>query len=278
MVGMDKNADILQLCTQLSHAVGCLNIFEKYPEWDWGPKRLKLPAFEDGNGNILAKVDHMNPNSWTGDVRVANVSLEMSCDLGQEMAKSEDPSHRIADLFSGLDQSGYDMYAPFGCDIEEDTNSKQEEAGTCHPDDDEDVMPQVATESATQVAVFGVGEGPLLNLEDHAAIEENRDGKGKFDPFIDVDRKKVLKPRALRELFKPMISSLPGSNDHLGHIAGLTRFTVKELSATDTVLASTIASDVILDGPSLSIGDPAATLLGCEGNIFLAIIQVNEIS
>ena len=59
--------------------------------------------------------------------------------------------------------------------------------------------PQVATESASQVAVFGVREGPLLDLEDHAAIEENRDGKGKFDPFVDVDGKKVSKPRALRE-------------------------------------------------------------------------------
>ena len=137
--------------------------------------------------------------------------------------------------------------------------------------------PQVATESASQVAVFGVREGPLLDLEDHAAIEENRDGKGKFDPFIDVDGKKVSKPRALRELFKAMISSLPGSTDCLGRVAGLTRFTVKEPSATDTVLASTVASDVILDGPSLSVGDPAATLLGCEGNLFLAIVQVNEI-
>ena len=127
----------------MSHAVECLNIFEKYPEWDRGPKRLKLPAIEDGNGNILAKVDHINPCSWTGDVRVANVSLATSWNLGRKLAESEDLSHGIADLFSGLDQSGYDIYAPFGCDIEEDTDGEQEEAGTCHPDDDEDVTPQV---------------------------------------------------------------------------------------------------------------------------------------
>jgi len=276
MVGTDKNADILQLGTRLSHAVECLNIFEKYPEWDRGPKRLRLPAIEDGNGNILAKVDHINPNSWTGDVRVANVSLATSWNLGRELAESEDPTHGIADLFSGLDQSGYDMYAPFGCELEEDIDEELEEAGTCHIDEDEDVTPQVATESALQVAVFGVGEGPLLDLEDHVAIEENRDGKGNFDPFVDVDGKKVSKPRALRELFKAMISSLPGSTDRLGRVAGLTRFTVKEPSATDTVL-TTVASDLIRDGPALSVGDPAATLLGCEGNIFLAIVQVNEI-
>jgi len=74
-----------------------------------------------------------------------------------------------------------------------------------------------------------------------------------------------------------MISSLPGSTNCLGRVAGLTRFTVKEPSATDTVLTSTVTSELIPDGPSLSVGDPAATLLGCEGNIFLAIVQVNEI-
>ena len=30
-------------------------------------------------------------------------------------------------------------------------------------------------------------------------------------------------------------------------------------------------------GPILSVGDPVATLLRCEGNIFLAIVQVNDI-
>ena len=205
------------------------------------------------------------------------MSLATSWNLGRELAESEDLTQGIANLFSGLDQSRYDMYTPFGCDLKEDTEEELEEAGTCHLDDGEDVIPQVATESALQAAVFGVGEGPLLDLEDHVTIKENQDGKGKFDPLIDVDGKKVLKPCALRELFKAMISSLPGSTNCLGRVAGLTRFTVKEPSATDTVLTSTVTSELIPDGPSLSVGDPAATLLGCEGNIFLAIVQVNEI-
>lgn len=58
MLGTDKNADIFQLSTRLSHAVECLNIFEKHPEWDRGPKRLKLTAVTDGNGDVVAKVDH----------------------------------------------------------------------------------------------------------------------------------------------------------------------------------------------------------------------------
>jgi len=101
------------------------------------------------------------------------VSLATSWNLGRELAESEDLTQGIANLFSGLDQSRYDMYTPFGCDLKEDTKEELEEAGTCHLDDGEDVMPQVATESALQVAIFDVGEGLLLDLEDHVAIEEN---------------------------------------------------------------------------------------------------------
>ena len=34
MVGNDSNVNALQISTRLSHAVECLNIFEKHPEWD----------------------------------------------------------------------------------------------------------------------------------------------------------------------------------------------------------------------------------------------------
>ena len=33
----------------------------------------------------------------------------------------------------------------------------------------------------------------------------------------------------------------------------------------------------LLQGPILSVSDPVATLFQCEGNIFLAIVQVNDI-
>lgn len=170
------------------------------------------------------------------------------------------------------------MAAPFGCDLEEDTDD--EDADAFNEDQGEDEVPQVKTNPSmsAEMAVFGVGEGLLLDLEDHAAIEENRDGKGKFDPFVDVDGKKVSKPCALRELFKVMMSLLPGSTDRLGHVAGLTRFTIAEPLAADTTLSSALMPDLVLDGPSLFVGDPVATLLRCEGNIFLGIVQVNEIS
>jgi hypothetical protein len=278
MVGTDKNADILQLSTRISHAVECLNIFEKHPEWDRGPKRLKLTAVTDGNGDVLAKVDHINPNSWEGDVHVANVSLVTSWNLGRKMVESEFPNHqdqnKIASLLAGLDRDRFDMSAPFGTELEDEEPPEDEEEDENGVKDNEDEAIRECGTGNLEQPIFGVGEGPLLDLEDHAAIEVNRDGKGKFDPFIDVDGKKVSKPRALRELWKALISSLPGSTDRLGRVAGLTKFTIKPSSTAD----ESVISGVISDGPSLFVGDPVATLIQCEGNIFLAIVQVNDIS
>lgn len=75
-----------------------------------------------------------------------------------------------------------------------------------------------------------------------------------------------------------MISSLLGSTDRLGRVAGLTRFTMKEPSATNTIVTSNVPSDLVLDESSLFVGDPVATLLRCEGKILLGIVQVNEIN
>jgi len=116
MVGNDRNVDMLQLGTRLSHAIECLNIFEKYPQWDRGPKRLKLPAIEDGNGNVLAKVDHINPHSWRGDVRLANVLPVTSWNSGRQMIESEHTLTGIHAKLEELEKNGYDMTFPFGAE------------------------------------------------------------------------------------------------------------------------------------------------------------------
>ena len=194
MVGNDRNVDILQLGTRLSHAVECLNIFEKYPHWDHGPKCLKLPAIEDGNGDVLAKVDHINPDSWKGDVRLANVLLVTSWNDGCHMVESQYSTTGIREKLEELDRKGYNMTFPFGTDDVEDEESEED----VEEHDQETIQAVDFTESEVSAVleqpIFGVGEGPLLDLEDHAAIESNCGGKGSFDPFVDIDGKNILKP------------------------------------------------------------------------------------
>jgi len=91
MVGTDANADMSSLTTRLSHSVECLNIFSKHPEWDRGPRRLKLPAIEDSNGDIVSAVDHINTTSWKGDVRLEHVTPITAWNEGRRMVEDDLP-------------------------------------------------------------------------------------------------------------------------------------------------------------------------------------------
>lgn len=119
---------------------------------------------------------------------------------------------------------------------------------------------------------LGKGEDPILDLEDHASIETSRDGRGKFSPLIDIGNgKEVPKARVLRELERATFSKVPGSTDRLNRCAGLSRYSKTTLPDLTCGLVDSTSSGL------LSIGDPAATVVKCEGKFFLAIIQINEI-
>ncbi|KAH8982664.1 hypothetical protein EDB86DRAFT_3126490 [Lactarius hatsudake] len=189
MVGNDTNADVLTLGYRLSHA---------HPAWDRGPRRLHLRGIEDGNGDVLSKSDHITPASWKGNVNVRNVSLVTAWNLGHALLE--------------LENQGHDMEFPFGQVAE---GLEEPEDGDCEQDDDSDqihLTPETADGTASLTAqdatalisslMLGEGEGPLLDLEDHASIETSRDGRGRFSPLINIedssaslDRKMVPKAR-----------------------------------------------------------------------------------
>src|ERR1700729_1255446 len=75
MVGTDCNADQLQLANRVESAAICTRILAEHPEWERGPRRLMLKTWRDEAGDISAKIDHINPASWKGDVAVKNVVL-----------------------------------------------------------------------------------------------------------------------------------------------------------------------------------------------------------
>ena len=70
-----------------------------------------------------------------------------------------------------------------------------------------------------------------------------------------------------------MFSRVPGSTDCLNRYAGLTRYTTTTLPhpSLDVTSIDSASNEV------LSVGDPAATIVQCEGRFFLAVVQINEI-
>ncbi|KAF8223167.1 hypothetical protein L208DRAFT_1190965, partial [Tricholoma matsutake] len=72
MVGNDTNLDILQLICHLAGMTEVSNILAKYPTG------IKLLALSWESKEIPDSADHIKPSSWRGNVKVKDVSLQMS--------------------------------------------------------------------------------------------------------------------------------------------------------------------------------------------------------
>jgi hypothetical protein len=83
MVGSDTNADQLQLANRIDSAVICTNILAEHPDWERGPRRLRLSAWQEVAGDVSANIDHIGPGSWKGDVHVKNIVLMTSWKNGR---------------------------------------------------------------------------------------------------------------------------------------------------------------------------------------------------
>ncbi len=130
ITGNDANTDVYSLTTRMSHTVEVRNIFSLHPEWDRGPRRLKLPAIEDGNGDIIAKVDHINPASWKGDARVSNVPPITAWNEGRTVVEKAFSDLQVARCFEEMERIGADLYFPFGNGVELPADNKNAEEET----------------------------------------------------------------------------------------------------------------------------------------------------
>lgn len=83
MVGNDANLDLLQLGLRLTGTTEVSTILAKYPHWDRAPRRLKLPALSKDGLVVHAHIDHINPASWRGNVKVSRVVLQTCWKLGR---------------------------------------------------------------------------------------------------------------------------------------------------------------------------------------------------
>ena len=83
--------------------------------------------------------------------------------------------------------------------------------------------------------------------------------------IIDIGNgKEVPKARVLRELERTTFSKVPGSTDRLNRCAGLSCYSKTNLPDLTCGLVDSTSSGL------LSIGDPATTVVKCEGKFFLA--------
>ncbi|TFK89183.1 hypothetical protein K466DRAFT_611332, partial [Polyporus arcularius HHB13444] len=82
-----RNFDVLQLSDKLTTGALIQGVFERNPDLDRGHRRLSL---KDAMG-----IDHVNPRSWTGSIRVGDV------ELAAEWIKGRDDANRVLETYHG---------------------------------------------------------------------------------------------------------------------------------------------------------------------------------
>ncbi|KAI0043508.1 hypothetical protein FA95DRAFT_1681862, partial [Auriscalpium vulgare] len=145
-----RNFDILQLSEKLSVSALIQAIFERNPDLDRGHRRLSL---KDAMG-----LDHINPKSWLGNVRVGDVAVEAEWLRGAEDANAVlvdyfGPSARVD--FAVRFQGNCDLLRPSGhyvgvSQARDDDRTERREARTvleADEDDAEDVPVNIRADS-----------------------------------------------------------------------------------------------------------------------------------
>ncbi|KAF8264317.1 hypothetical protein EI94DRAFT_1703346 [Lactarius quietus] len=124
------------------------------------------PGTRDGNGNVLLTSDHINPESWEGNVNVWNVIVVTTRNLACQQVASEFPASDIEDTLLDLESKAYNMELPFGQIAE---NIKEPDNNGGHSGTPI-VLDTLSAQDVTSLILLlkpGKGNNPVLDLYNH---------------------------------------------------------------------------------------------------------------
>ena len=274
--GNDSNVDQLQLANQTDSAIICTKILAQNPEWEWGPRHLNLNAWTEGAGNISAKLDHINPGSWRGDVSVKSVVLLTCWTEGQQIAESQLLEAGWAAPFNEMENARrFDIFCPFGKKrmvlMDGLTDGEWDE-----DDDEVDVRQQefgALSDKQLQLSSADNNVSDKPDLEDMATEELMRmkPSCSKHEAYLIIDRDTGGSTFKHKSSILCIFShSDANSTDHLKRVQDLSHF---------NELGKGLGLGNISDPhkPIVNIEDPAATLVWSKNLIWLAVVQIMDI-
>jgi len=292
MIGNDTNADQLQLTNRIDGAVKCVNILEEHPEWGSQARRLSVKPLPNDATEISSKYDHINPRSWKGDVRVANVALDGCWSSGRRSAEKSLKEAELTPPFEKMEEDGgFDILCPFGKSKMMLVDGK--EAGERDESDEERDDPQPQSTPLPEIPGISRAPGTLAaddaNLDvDDSDLEPDLDDitgladasnlnarPPPYDPWVLIDGKKVHKATVLRLYSNPFAVS--DSKDRLKRVRGFSQYDESlPASGSSPEIPAAVASDS--ENPeTVCIRDPAVTLVRCNKQVFLAVVQITGI-
>lgn len=274
MVGNDTNLDILQLVLRITSTTEVSTILAKHPEWDRSPRRLCLPTVSRDLDELSNTLDHIGPRAFQHLEKLlpSGLTLATIWKRGRHFLEEKYPWITFT-LQSIASIKNASILAPYGTSLVTASltggiNNTDMEEGSDTPSDHPD--------SFTQHASIVLDEtSGLQELEDTVAENQWRCSEtygqdfGVFSHSVQIGGVTMRKSRAISQQFQYATSA--SSTDRLRRVAQESRF------KTTGVLGfpHSQTGDIHIDGPTLSILQPIATVVLCEGKLFLCIAEVN---
>jgi hypothetical protein len=235
-----------------------------------------MKTWAEEPGDVSAKLDHISPPSWRGDVAVKNVVLLTCWSEGRRIAESQLLHVGWPAPFGEMEKAGdFDIFCPFGKKKMVLMDGLAD--GERNKDDDElDVdLPEPAAPSDEQPQPISADIDALEepDLEDMAAEELSRLDTScpKHEAYLVIDGDTGGSTSKHKSSILPIFShSDANSTDRLKRVQDLSRF-----NESGKGLGFGDLSDP--QEPKMNIQDPAATLVRSKNLIWLAIVQVVDI-
>jgi hypothetical protein len=204
-------------------------------------------------GLVIHKhVDHINPASWHGSMKVSQMVLQTCWKLGRMHIEKDFPF--LAGILKNVTDQSFDIFSPLGKNLVK---------GPCDPDDYNDTVEGLDSDGSLS------GPPPASDLEDTVA-EENP--AGKHSPFFELDGKQIYKAQYLNQAFTSYKKT--GSTEHLKRVTNIQRYAAKASDPYSGILER----DPTSGKNQVQMDSPVASLVQCDGRVFLCIGEVNDIT
>ena len=270
MVGNNTNLDVLQLALRITSTTEVSTILAKHPEWDRSPRRLCLPTVSKNLDEVSNSLDHIGPRAYLRPENLCPSSLTLATPWKRGRLFLEDKHPWITPILRYISSTNNaSILAPFGISLVASSlagrvNDIGMEGDTPFHQSDMPICPSKVpdTTSGMQELEDSVAENQWRHSE---AYEQDT-----FLHLVQIGGITMKKSRAIAQLFRYATSA--NSTDQLRRVAQEGRF---ESTSTSPAIPHSPSGDAHINGPKLSILQPVATVVLCEGKLFLCIAEVN---
>ncbi|KIM80526.1 hypothetical protein PILCRDRAFT_822244 [Piloderma croceum F 1598] len=233
-----------------------------------------MKTWTEEAGDVSAKLDHISPRSWRGDVTVKNVVLLTCWSEGRRTASSQLLHAGWTAPFDEMEKiGGFDMFCPLGENRMVLMDGLTE--GERNEDDEEtDIRPpELDGPSDHQPIPSDIDVSYEPDLEDMAAEELTplEPSHAKHEAYLIVDGETggtISQHKS--SILRIFSDNDANSTDRLKRVRDLSRF-----NESGKGLGLGNLSDP--EEPKINIEDPAATLVRSKHLIWLAIVQIVDI-